>query len=123
MQTSAGPGPSQGDTSCKGDTSDEDASVDENKTAARPAHSREYVVQSCRDILNNRPPNSVAIATVATDGDDSSEAEQDSGGDNGSEGADDDSADDDSADDDSADDDSADDDSADDDDASVESVD
>ena len=63
MQTSAGPGSSQGDTSREGDTSDEDDSVDVNMTAARPAYSREFVVQSCMNMLNNRPADSTEIAT------------------------------------------------------------
>ena len=113
MQTSAGPGPSQGDRSDEGDTSDDlSESEDVDKTAAKPVYSREFVVQSCMDMLNNRPPNSVALSTIATGADDFTEAEEGSDDDNGS--ADDDNGSN------SADDDSADDDSAD---ASVESVD
>ena len=97
VQTSAGPGPSQGDTSREGDTSHEDDSVAVSKTAARPTYSRKFVVQSCMNLLNNRPPNSAAIVTVATGGDDSSEAEEGSDGDNGSDSADDSADDDDDA--------------------------
>ena len=83
MQTRAGPGPSQGDTSDEG----EDVSC---KTAAKPVHSREFMVQSCMDMLENRAPNSVAVSTVATGADDSTEAEEgsESDDDNGSNSAD-----------------------------------
>ena len=82
MQTRAGPGPSQGDTSDEGE--------DVDKTAAKPVHSREFMVQSCMDMLENRASNSVAVSTVATGADDSTEAEEgsESDDDNGSNSAD-----------------------------------
>jgi len=83
VQTSAGPS--------HGDTSDEDESEDVDNTGAKPLYSTEFMVQSCMDMLNHRPPNPVAVATVAT-GDDSTEAEKGSADENGSDSADDDDA-------------------------------
>lgn len=91
MQTSAGPGPSQGDRSDDGDTSDDlSESEDVDKTAAKPVYSGEFLVQSCMDMLHNRPPNSVALSTVAP----GAEAEEGSDDDNRSDSADESSSDD-----------------------------
>ena len=81
MQTIAGP--------THGDTSDEDESEDVDNTGAKPFYSTEFMVQSCMDMLNHRPPNPVAVATVATGAD---EAEKGSADEDGSDSADDDDA-------------------------------
>ncbi len=74
VQTIAGPS--------HGDTSDLDELEDVDNTGAKPVYSTEFMVQSCMDMLNHRPPNPIAVATVATGAD---EAEKGSADENGSE--------------------------------------
>jgi len=84
VQTIAGP--------THGDTSDEDESEDVDNTGAKPFYSTEFMVHSCMDMLNHRPPNPVPVATVATGAEDCTEAEKGSADENGSDSADDDDA-------------------------------
>jgi len=84
VQTSAGPS--------HGDTSDEDELEDVDNTGAKPVYSTEFMVHSCMDMLNHRPPNPVPVATVATGAEDCTEAEKGSADENGSDSADDDDA-------------------------------
>ena len=49
------------------------SSEDVDNTGAKPVYSTEFMVQSCMDMLNHRPPNPVPVATVPTGADDCTE--------------------------------------------------